>query len=115
MVEEHGPRGGCPIGTLAAELADTDEELRVMLSHAFRSWSTAIRGALSRLRDDGLISADANLDAMTTMMLAAIQGGLLLTKTSRDVRHLRTALAGAISEVRAHAPAGAPRRRTSPR
>src|SRR5271154_5261721 len=28
MVERHGGRGGCPIGTLAAALADTDEQFR---------------------------------------------------------------------------------------
>jgi AcrR family transcriptional regulator len=110
LVAEQGPRGGCPIGTLAAELADTDEELRTRLSDAFRAWSNAIRGALLRLRENGLISADADLDALTTVMLAAIQGGLLLTKTSRDVHHLRTALTGALAELRAHAPPSGSRR-----
>ena len=105
MVQEHGARGGCPIGTLAAALSDTDEELRTSLSGAFEAWSDAIRGALVRLRASALISPDADLDALTTITLSAIQGGLLLTKTSRDVGQLRTALAGAITQLRAHAPA----------
>lgn len=50
IMEEHGARGGCPIGTLASALADTDEELRTSLSEAFRAWSDVIRGALLRLR-----------------------------------------------------------------
>jgi AcrR family transcriptional regulator len=106
IVAEHGFRGGCPIGTLAAELSDTDEELRANLSDAFIAWSDAIHGALLRLRGNGLIAADADLDALTTITLSAIQGGLLLSKTSRDPEQLRTALRGAIAELRAQAPGG---------
>jgi AcrR family transcriptional regulator len=111
IVEEHDARGGCPIGTLAAALADIDEGLRTRLSQAFQAWSDAIRGALIRLRDNHLLSADADLEALTTITLAAIQGGLLLTKTSRDGNQLRTALNGAIAQLRAYAPAQRPGRR----
>jgi AcrR family transcriptional regulator len=115
IVEEHGTRGGCPIGTLAAALSDTDEGLRTSLSDAFRAWSDAIRGALARLRDHGLISADADLEMLTTITLSAIQGGLLLAKTSRDSGQLRTALGGAIAQLKDHAPAQGARSRSAPR
>jgi TetR/AcrR family transcriptional regulator, transcriptional repressor for nem operon len=111
IVSEQGARGGCPIGTLAAALADTDEGLRTSLSDAFDTWSDAILGALLRLRENGLLSADADLDALTTITLSAIQGGLLLAKTSRDTSQLRTVLAGAIAQLKSHAPA--PRRRNT--
>jgi TetR/AcrR family transcriptional regulator, transcriptional repressor for nem operon len=109
IVEEHGARGGCPIGTLAAALSDVDERFRTSLSEAFQAWSDAIHGALVRLAENGLIAGDADLDALTTITLSAIQGGLLLTKTSRDVGQLRTVLDGAIAQLRAHAPAAKPR------
>ncbi|MBV9414184.1 MAG: TetR/AcrR family transcriptional regulator [Solirubrobacterales bacterium] len=102
IVEDNGARGGCPIGTLAAALSDTDEGLRTSLSEAFTAWSDAIRGALARLRENGLISPDADLGALTTITLSAIQGGLLLAKTSRDADQLRTVLAGAIAQLKAH-------------
>ena len=105
IVEDNGARGGCPIGTLAAALSDTDDLLRTSLSEAFRAWSDAIRGALARLRENGLLSADADLDALTTITLSAIQGGLLLAKTSRNADQLRTALAGAIAQLKSHGPA----------
>jgi TetR/AcrR family transcriptional regulator, transcriptional repressor for nem operon len=104
LVEDQGARGGCPIGTLAAALSDTDEGLRTSLSEAFRAWSDAIRGALTRLRENGLISTDADVDALTTFMLSAIQGGLLLAKTSRDSGQLRAALDGAIAQLKGHSP-----------
>ncbi len=102
MVEQRGARGGCPIGTLAAALADTDERFRAALSDAFHDWREAIGGALTRLRENRLLSPDADLAALTTITLAAIQGGLLLAKTSRDSSQLRAVLDGAIAQLRAH-------------
>ena len=102
LVEQKGSRGGCPIGTLAASLADTDETFRIALSDAFQNWREAIRGALGRLRENRLLAADADLESLTTMTLAAIQGGLLLAKTSRDSGQLRAALDGAIAQLHAH-------------
>jgi AcrR family transcriptional regulator len=111
LVEEQGARGGCPIGTLAAALSDTDDGLRTSLSEAFRAWSDAIRGALGRLQANGLISDDADLDALTTITLSAIQGGLLLSKTSRDAGQLRLALNGVLAQLKAHGPKRSARRR----
>lgn len=106
MLEHRRSRGGCPIGTLAAAVADTDETLRQALSDAFGAWREAIGGALRRLRDNGLLASDADLEALSTVTLAAIQGGLLLAKTTRDSTQLRTALDGAIATLQTHAPAG---------
>jgi TetR/AcrR family transcriptional regulator, transcriptional repressor for nem operon len=103
IVERQGSRGGCPIGTLAAAVADTDETLRELLSDAFQAWRDAINGALGRLRDNKLLAKNADLDKLTTITLAAIEGGLLLAKTTRDSTQLRIALDGAIAHLRAHA------------
>lgn len=100
MVDAHGARGGCPIGTLAAALSDTDERFRIPLSEAFDRWRQAIAGALRRLQERRLLASDADLEALTTTTLAAIQGGLLLAKTSRDSTQLKMALDGAIAHLR---------------
>ena len=112
MIERQRGRGGCPIGTLAAALADTDETLRGLLNDAFTTWRDAISGALRTLRDDGLLAPDVDLERLTTITLAAIEGGLLLAKTARDSGQLRIALDGAIKHLRTHAPPAAERTAT---
>jgi TetR/AcrR family transcriptional regulator, transcriptional repressor for nem operon len=99
-IEKRHARGGCPIGTLAAALADTDEAARQRLELAFADWGEAIGMALTRLRDNGLLPPDADLPALTTATLASLQGGLLLAKTAHDSAPLRIALHAAISYLK---------------
>jgi TetR/AcrR family transcriptional repressor of nem operon len=103
MLEGQGMRGGCPIGTLAAALADTDEPSREALSAAFQTWNGHIAGALRRLQGNGLLRPDADIEELTTFVLAAIEGGLLLGKTMRSGAPLRTSLKGAVSLLRQYA------------
>jgi TetR/AcrR family transcriptional regulator, transcriptional repressor for nem operon len=96
-------RGGCPLGTLAAALADTDETARERLASALSAWRKAISAALARLVDNSQLDPAADLDALTTATLAVVQGGLLLAKTERDGTPLRIALEAAIEQLRLHA------------
>jgi AcrR family transcriptional regulator len=112
MCKRQHARGGCPIGTLAAALSDTDESLRQLLSDAFQAWRDAISSALRRLQDNHLLARDADIDTLTTITLSAIEGGLLLAKTTRDSTQLQIALGGTIAQLRAHAPA--PPKRSAP-
>jgi TetR/AcrR family transcriptional repressor of nem operon len=105
-IEKRHARGGCPTGTLAASLADTDETARQRLEQAFAEWGEAIGIALTRLRDNGLLPPDADLPALTTATLASLQGGLLLAKTAHDSAPLRIALHAAISYLKYLAAAG---------
>ena len=102
-IESQDMRGGCPVGTLAAALADTDEPSREALSAIFGMWREHITGALRRLQRHGLLRPDADVEGLTTYALAAIQGGLLLSKTMRTSEPLRASLQGAVSLLRQHA------------
>ncbi|GGL30110.1 TetR/AcrR family transcriptional regulator [Planomonospora parontospora] len=97
-------RIGCPIGSLAAELADTDEPARQDLARSFDAWAAQLRTVLDRLRDRGLIRPDADTATLAQSTLAAIQGGLLLAKTTRDPQRLRAALTAAGGYLRSLAP-----------
>ncbi|HEY2703170.1 MAG TPA: TetR/AcrR family transcriptional regulator [Candidatus Dormibacteraeota bacterium] len=100
--------GGCPLGTLGAELADTDMEARRIIDAGFGSWEGAIGDTIERLAGAGLIAAGADVGALRIATLSAIQGGLLLSKTARSVAPLRIALDMALEHLRRAAPPPAP-------
>ena len=73
---------GCPLGTLAGELAATDNAARALLDDAFCEWERRLRNGLATMRDHGLLHADADIDDLATATIASLQGGLLLAKTA---------------------------------
>ncbi|MGW1493661.1 TetR/AcrR family transcriptional regulator [Streptomyces sp. NPDC002402] len=103
MQRQRDCRGGCPIGSLAGELADTDEEARKLLVTGFARWESAIRDGLASMRDRGELRRDADADQLALVTLTALQGGLLLTETRRDFAPLRAGLNAAIAYIRSHA------------
>jgi len=104
-----GCAGGCPVGSLASELADRDEAARVDHVAAFDRWEGHLARGLDRMRARGAVRAEADPAALAAATLASIQGGLLLAQTRRDTRALRLALDGAFAYLRTFA-ADAPHR-----
>ncbi|MEZ0109329.1 TetR/AcrR family transcriptional repressor of nem operon [Catenulispora sp. EB89] len=90
-------RGGCPIGSLGSELAEIDAPARSAVSTAFLRWEAGIRGGLQAMHDRGELTASPDELALT--ILAALQGGLLLTQIHRDVHPLEVTLDAMISHV----------------
>jgi TetR/AcrR family transcriptional regulator, transcriptional repressor for nem operon len=92
--------GGCPIGSLAGELAERDDLARRELAAGFERWEAPLRRGLESMRAKGKLSPRANPARLATATLAAIQGGLVLTQTRRDPRQLRIALDAAYAHLR---------------
>ena len=95
--------GGCPIGSIAAEIADGDPHARADLVAGFARWEAPIRDGLARMRTRGDLRPDTDTDALALAMLAALQGGLLLTQTRRTTEPLRTSLDTVLAHIRTHA------------
>lgn len=93
--------GGCPIGSLVGQLAERDEASRVALADAFGRWEAPLLAGLGRMRDRGELRAEVRLDALADLVMAALQGGLLLAQVRRDPAQLRHALDGARLALRA--------------
>jgi TetR/AcrR family transcriptional repressor of nem operon len=104
-VQRRRHHGGCPLGSLASELADVDERARELLAGGFDRWEAAFREGLDAMRTKGLLRADADTHALALTVLAALQGGLLLSQTRRDAAPLEVALDGALATIRAAAAA----------
>jgi AcrR family transcriptional regulator len=96
-------RGGCPIGSLGSELAETDPEARFEVAASFERWSGAIRDGLRSMQAHGRLSAAASPDDLAVAVLAALQGGFLLGQVQRSIRPLRTALDAMLALIATYA------------
>jgi len=84
--------GGCPLGTLSSEVAEVVPEFRIDLNRAFARWEEGIRAGLRAMHERGELRRDADPDRLATALLAAVQGGLLLTQIRRTSKPLENAL-----------------------
>ena len=73
-------KGGCPIGTLAGELAETDPDARADLAAGFARWEGAIAQGIAAMHERGELPASVDPDRLALALLAAHQGGLVLTR-----------------------------------
>jgi TetR/AcrR family transcriptional repressor of nem operon len=106
---ERRARGGCPIGTLVGQLAESDEKARLALASSFERWEAHLGDGLRSMQRSGKLDRRADPDALATATLATIEGGLLLTQTTRDPALLATALDAAYAHLRSHRAAREPR------
>ena len=85
-------QGGCPLGSLAGQVAETDADARDLLAAGFGQWSAAIGDGLRRLHAAGDLPDGTDPDKLAVILLAALQGGLILAQVQRDTRPLETAV-----------------------
>lgn len=100
-LELHAPPEGpfaCPLGTMAAELKN-DPAFRPLLDDAFRRWEKPLADGLRAMRKRGELKRSADPDRLAAMVIAALQGGMLLARVRDDVTVLRDALSSAIAEL----------------
>jgi AcrR family transcriptional regulator len=96
--------GGCPLGSIANELAEVDESARVALVDSFDRWQATFFRGIERMQLAGLIRADADPNALAAAVLAAVQGGLLLGKTRKSTAPLEASLDAVLGYLRSLAP-----------
>ena len=94
--------GGCEIGSLASELAETDPSARTDLSASFDRWELPIRSGLARMQARGELSERADVASLATALLAAIQGGMLLSQIRRSSTAYRHAVSTVIDHIESY-------------
>jgi TetR/AcrR family transcriptional repressor of nem operon len=92
-------RGGCPIGALGAEVAETDEAARIAVAEGFRRWEARIQEGLGSMHEQGRLPAELDPDELALALLAALQGGLLLTQIRRETKPLEVALDAMLDRI----------------
>lgn len=91
--------GGCPLGSLASELAEHDPDARSALAASFTRWSDAIRTGLTRMIEQGALRPEADPDRLALAVLATLQGGLLLAQAQRNTAALEAGLDAMIERI----------------
>jgi AcrR family transcriptional regulator len=84
VLEETGYLDACPIGTVALEVASTNDRLRRATDDVFASWVDAVAVRLGRRGIDGARSRELGL-----ALVAGIEGGFMLSRAARSPEPLR--------------------------
>ena len=97
VLEESGFIDPCPIGTIAREVANTNEPLRLAARNVFDSWITA---ASDHLTESGVPRETA--DDLALLFVSTVEGTFVLSRTRRDTKSLAAActyLAGLVDDA----------------
>jgi AcrR family transcriptional regulator len=103
VIDHYGsqPHWGCPIGALASELTGTDPERAAEVAAHMERWRAHLELGVTRLRDAGELSPEADPRALSLAVFASLQGGLLLIASAESIEPLEAALDGALAMLAA--------------
>lgn len=92
MFDDPPIQGGCPILNTAVESDDTHPTLRERAQLAMDAWRILIQ----RIVDKGIIRGElhstVDADTVATILIATIEGAVMLSKLYDDASHLKRAL-----------------------
>ena len=80
--------GGCPIMNSAIEWDDTNSLLRDRTQKAMDSWRNLIIRIVEKGIKKGEIKPDIESDAIATIIISSLEGGIMMSKLYRDSIHL---------------------------
>lgn len=85
---EMDKKSGCPVGNLAIELSEHEEEFRVRINQFFNRWIGAIEVILEEMMEKNKLDSTIDAKKNAQAIIALIEGGILLMKNEQDVQLL---------------------------
>ena len=85
-------KGGCALGSLAGQLAESDPDARELIAAGFDQWAGAIADGLRSLHAEGRLPDGIDPDDLAVTLLATLEGGLLLSQVQQRSRPFETAI-----------------------
>ena len=85
-------KGGCALGSLAGQLAESDPDARALIASGFDQWAATIADGLRSLHADGKLPPGIGPDDLAVTLLATLEGGTLLAQVHRSSRPFETAV-----------------------
>lgn len=84
--------GGCIFGNAALEMSDSEPTISEIIDHFFDTWIGMIYTVLSAAQKAGQLRTDATAETMAQLIVASIQGGIMMSRLKKDERPLRECL-----------------------
>ena len=103
-------QGGCIYGSLAGELVESDAEIHGDLAAGYDQWLELFRDGIAEMRRRGDLRPDTDPRHLAVSLVAAHQGGALLTYITDSPEPLRAAVNAAVEYVRSFAPTSTARK-----
>lgn len=103
LVQTRNEICGCLVGSICAELATSDEIIRVEISYIFEKWKNLFSRGLTRLQAKGLLRADADTEAIAEHFLITAQGAFLMAKANKDLSIVKKSFVQSIRYLKSYA------------
>jgi AcrR family transcriptional regulator len=103
-------QGGCVYGSLAGELTEGDSDIHDDLAAGYNDWLDLLRAGLTAMRRRGELRPEADPRHLAVSLVAAHQGGALVTYATDDPEPLDAALNAAVEYLRSFVPTPKPRK-----
>ena len=94
---DRGFRGGCLFGNTALEMGDHDARYARVVRELFDGWSARIAEVVQAGQEDGSLRADRPAAELARMVVATIEGGIMLSRVVQQEGPLRTSLEATLS------------------
>jgi TetR/AcrR family transcriptional regulator, transcriptional repressor for nem operon len=92
LLDDPPIQGGCPILNTAVESDDTHPALRQRAQLAMDGWRKLIQRVVAQGIRRGELQATVDADAVATILIATIEGAVMLSKLYGDACYLKQAL-----------------------
>lgn len=87
---------GCPLTSLAQEMAPVDQGFRTRLTSIYEQWHDSIAGSLQRAKEYHFIRQDVDSYTAAITIVATMEGALNAAKVAQDMNKLHRCGAGLI-------------------
>lgn len=90
--------GGCPLLNTAIDTDDGNPRLRVKARRALETWLGRLQGVLEEGKLRGEVRPDADVEQISTVIVSALEGGLMVGRLQKD----GDALAGVVQHLESY-------------
>jgi TetR/AcrR family transcriptional regulator, transcriptional repressor for nem operon len=84
--------GGCPVMNTAIEADDTHPLLRDHARRAMDEWREMVIRVVSKGIERGEVRPEINPDELATLLIATLEGAIMLTKLYEDTTHMNRSI-----------------------